>query len=281
MIARNLLFASLKGLTVLLLFIVSFQARSASLYLSSGARGSQDGWHLLRERFQLVEHYSHKAVAKELGRFSQAYFNRLRSRIVAHQGFLNSEVGERKVPAELALLPLIESALDGNAISPARAAGVWQFMPETARACGLKVTRQSDDRKDIVKATEAALNLLEDLYDQTGDWLLAIAAYNVGAGRIQRAITKAAVAEPDFWQLSLPRETRQFVARLLALSKVVYAPEQHGLRLPALKPANRMHAGFRETEPEFWQEPHRVLWMDQGQTQEHLQNNGIESVGKY
>ena len=244
MIARNLLFAYLKGLIVLLLFTVSgrFSICTASSYLPE-SKGRPDDWHVLRQGFQLVEHYDHQAVARELGRFSQSYFNRLKARITAHQGFLNSEVKEREVPAELALLPLIESALDGNAISPASAAGIWQFMPATARAYGLKVSRQYDDRKDIVKATEAALNLLEALYDETGDWLLAIAAYNVGLRRIRQELAKSADSDPDFWTLSLPRETRQFVARLLALSKVVHAPEQHGLRLPALSSAS-VNAGL-------------------------------------
>ena len=244
MIARNLLFVHLKGLIVLLFFAASarFSNGYASTYFPE-ARSKPDDWHILRQGFQLVEHYDHKAVAKELGRFSQNYFNRLKARITAHQSFLNSRVKGREVPAELALLPLIESALDGNAISPARAVGIWQFMPETAKAYGLKVSKHDDDRKDIVKATEAALNLLEALYDETGDWLLAIAAYNVGLRRIHQAVAKTPESEPDFWQLSLPRETRQFVARLLALSKVVYAPEQHGLRLPALKkPA--LHTGL-------------------------------------
>ena len=237
MIARNLLLVRLKNIIVLLLFVASarFGTGYASAYLPE-ARSRPDGWHVLRQGFQLVEHYDHKAVAREMGRFSQSYFNRLKARITAHQGFLNSEVKDRAMPAELALLPLVESALDGNAISPARAAGIWQFMPATARAYGLEVSKHYDDRKDIVKATEAALNLLETLYNETGDWLLAIAAYNVGIRRIRQEVARKSESEPDFWRLSLPKETRQFVARLLALSKVVYAPEQHGLRLPALKP---------------------------------------------
>ena len=266
MIARNLLFAQLKNLIVLLLFVVS-SPLSASL---PEARRKPDDWHILRQGFQLVEHYDHKAVARELGRFSQSYFNRLKARIIAHQGFLNSKVKGRKIPAELALLPLIESALDGNAISPARAAGIWQFMPATAKAYGLTVNHQDDDRKDIVKATDAALNLLEALYDETGDWLLAIAAYNVGARRIRQAVAKTSNSEPDFWDLSLPKETREFVARLLALSKVIYAPEQHGLLLPALKQSSA-NAAVWEIETGFGRQLSSLgrltaatpLWMDE------------------
>lgn len=87
----------------------------------------------------------------------------------------------------------------------------------------------------IAKATDAALNLLEALYDETGDWLLAIAAYNVGIRRIHQAASNNKNVKAGFWGLPLPGETREFVARLLALSKVVYESQPHGLMLPVLE----------------------------------------------
>lgn len=199
---------------------------------SSGHTGD---WQILRDKFQLTDYYDHRAVQAELGKFSQNYFNRLQKRLKKYQAFINHKVSEQGLPAELALLPLVESALDAEAISPASAVGFWQFMPDTAKAYGLEISDHFDARKDLALSTEAALKLLQQLYKETDDWLLAIAAYNAGIVRINREMAKQDRNYGDFWRLSLPKETRQFVARLLALSQIVMAPEQHGLSLPALK----------------------------------------------
>ena len=247
--AKNVLATDCKRLFMMLVLGMICYLRIAWVAAHSDSAFHTNGdWHSLRKGFQLTHHYEHKAVALELSRFSQHYFNRLRSRITAHQAFINSKVNGRSLPAELALVPLIESALDGEAISPAKAVGFWQFMPATARAYGLKVTSTYDGRKDLIGATDAALNLLQALYNETGDWLLAIAAYNVGARRVHKAVANARGDTPDFWKLSLPRETRKFVARLLALSRVISAPEQHGLNLPELCPNHKLQTDIRNQD---------------------------------
>ena len=207
-----------------------------------------DDWQMLRNRFQLMGHYDDYAVHGELDKFSQNYFNRLKKRLQAYQAFLNREVCSRNMPAELALLPMIESTLDAEAVSPARAAGLWQLMPETARAYGLQVSEHHDERKELVQSTQAALSFLQALYRETNDWLLAIAAYNVGAGKINRALSHLDETPVDFWKLSLPGETRQFVARLLALSCVIMEPQQYGLTLPTLRPVH-FRSGIQQYEP--------------------------------
>ena len=174
---------SLKSL--LFFLVLGFQAfgYASRSYSEPNYPGSESSWHELRQGFRLMDHYHDAAVTSEVRQFSQRYFDRLRKRILSHQAYLNTQVRGKNVPAELALLPLIESALNAEARSPANAVGFWQFMPDTAKAYGLAVSGQQDGRKDLVLATDAALRLLERLYDETGDWLLAIAAYNVGGGQ--------------------------------------------------------------------------------------------------
>jgi membrane-bound lytic murein transglycosylase D len=144
------------------------------------------------------------------------------------------------MPAELALLPVVESAFDPFATSPAGAAGIWQFMPETADHVGLDMDWWYDGRRDIVASTEAALAYLGDLHERfDGDWLLALAAYNAGSARVQRAIARnRAAGEPaDYWHLPLPAETRAYVPRLIALKTIIARPHDYGVSLPELPDA--------------------------------------------
>jgi membrane-bound lytic murein transglycosylase D len=148
-----------------------------------------------------------------------------------------TRVEQRGLPTELALLPVIESAFDPFARSPSGAAGIWQFMPATADEVGLRRDWWFDGRRDIVAATEAALDYLSALrqrYD--GDWLLALAAYNAGSARVNRAIrTNRSQGRPaDFWHLPLPDETRNYVPKLIALRAVLTNPSAYGITLPAL-----------------------------------------------
>jgi membrane-bound lytic murein transglycosylase D len=147
-----------------------------------------------------------------------------------------NRVEERGLPAELALLPFVESAFDPHAISPVGAAGIWQFMPGTATQLGLQQSWWYDGRKDIIDATEAALDYLTQLHRQFGDWLLALAAYNAGSGRVQRAIEQNRLeGKPvDFWHLPLPAETQGYVPRLIALRAVINNPADYNITLPPL-----------------------------------------------
>jgi membrane-bound lytic murein transglycosylase D len=141
------------------------------------------------------------------------------------------------MPAELALLPVIESAFDPFATSPAGAAGIWQFMPSTADDAGLDQNWWYDGRRDIIASTEAALDYLKQLHKRfDGDWFLALAAYNAGTARVQRAIrrNRDAGKPVDFWHLSLPAETQSYVPRLIALRAIIERPHDYNVSLPDL-----------------------------------------------
>ena len=151
--------------------------------------------------------------------------------------YILSRVEERGLPAELALLPVIESAFDPFASSPAGAAGIWQFMPATAKYVGLRQDWWVDDRRDIVAATDAALDYLSKLQQRfDGDWLLALAAYNAGSARVNKAIrlNRSQGKPVDFWHLPLPEETRGYVPKLIALRAIISNPEAHNITLPTL-----------------------------------------------
>ena len=151
--------------------------------------------------------------------------------------YILSRVEERGMPTELALLPVIESAFDPFASSPAGAAGIWQFMPATAKYVGLRQDWWVDDRRDIVAATDAALDYLSKLQQRfDGDWLLALAAYNAGSARVNKAIrlNRSQGKPVDFWHLPLPEETRGYVPKLIALRAIISNPEAHNITLPIL-----------------------------------------------
>ncbi len=146
-----------------------------------------------------------------------------------------TEVEARGMPLEFALLPVVESAYEPFAYSPSRAAGLWQFIPGTGVRFGLKQDWWYDGRRDIVESTRAALDYLQALHDQfDGDWLLAIAAYNVGENTVQREFdrNRAAGRPTDFWHLNLPAETRAYVPKLLAMKRLMAEPERYGLDFP-------------------------------------------------
>jgi membrane-bound lytic murein transglycosylase D len=148
-----------------------------------------------------------------------------------------AELDVRGLPQELALLPAVESAFDPFALSRRLAAGLWQFLPGTGRSHGLAQDWWTDDRRDVREATRAALDHLSSLREAfDGDWLLALAAYNAGPGRVRRAIARSERrGEPaDFFALDLPAETRRYVPRLLALARLVAEPEAAGVELPEI-----------------------------------------------
>jgi membrane-bound lytic murein transglycosylase D len=158
-------------------------------------------------------------------------------------GYIQGEVSKRGFPAEITLLPFVESSYDPFAYSHGRAAGLWQFIPGTARLYGLQQDWWYDGRRDVIASTQAALDYLDKLQQQfDGDWLLALAAYNSGGGTVSKAITKNRKAgkPTDFWHLKLPPETAAYVPKLLAISAIVANPQKYGINLEPL-PAQ---AGF-------------------------------------
>ncbi|HTV94671.1 MAG TPA: LysM peptidoglycan-binding domain-containing protein [Steroidobacteraceae bacterium] len=142
-----------------------------------------------------------------------------------------TEVEARGMPMEFALLPVVESAYEPFAYSVSRAAGLWQFIPATGARFGLKQDWWYDGRRDVIESTRAALDYLQALHDQfNGDWLLAIAAYNVGEAWVQRSLdyNRAHGLPTDFWHLNLPAETRAYVPKLLAMKRLMAEPERYG-----------------------------------------------------
>ena len=146
------------------------------------------------------------------------------------------EVDARGLPMELALLPFIESAFNPQAQSSARAAGMWQFMPATGRAFDLRQNAFRDDRRDVIASTRAALDYLEQLNGQFGDWQLALAAYNWGQGSVQRAqrANRLKQRPVDYGSLQMPAETRNYVPKLQAVKNILLRPQDFGLTLPPL-----------------------------------------------
>ena len=146
------------------------------------------------------------------------------------------ELELRNMPTELALLPFVESEFNPQAVSRANAVGIWQFMPATGRYFSLKQTAFRDDRRDVLASTRAALDYLEKLYAQFGDWHLALAAYNWGSGRVSRAVSSKSHGglRPAYTDLltSMPMETRMYVPKLQAMKNIVFSPEAYGARLP-------------------------------------------------
>ncbi|MEZ7828114.1 MAG: transglycosylase SLT domain-containing protein [Brachymonas denitrificans] len=144
------------------------------------------------------------------------------------------ELERRNMPTELALLPFVESAFNPQAVSSAKAAGMWQFIPSTGKQYELAQNRFLDDRRDVLRSTRAALDYLQRLYTMFGDWHLALAAYNWGEGNVQRAINRniAAGRGTSYEELTMPQETRQYVPKLQAIKNIIRNPATFNTALP-------------------------------------------------
>jgi membrane-bound lytic murein transglycosylase MltF len=157
------------------------------------------------------------------------------SRMAQYSDMISSKLAARKMPQELIYLAMIESNFDPNAKSPAHAVGLWQFMGGTARQFGLTVRGRVDERKDPARSTDAALSYLSSLYDRFGSWYLAAAAYNSGEGTVSRALRnvtgKKVGTDADFFRIlpKLPRETQEYVPKLIASARVGQSPERYGI----------------------------------------------------
>jgi len=166
-----------------------------------------------------------------------SYFKRVSKRAEPFLYLIVDELERRGMPLELALLPIVESAFDPFAYSHGRASGMWQIIPGTGKRFGLAQNWWYDGRRDVTASTKAALDYLQYLNRFfKGNWLHAIAAYNSGEGRVNRAIKKNRKAgkATDFWSLELPKETKDYVPRLLALAQILKTPEQYDLSWPVI-----------------------------------------------
>jgi membrane-bound lytic murein transglycosylase D len=182
----------------------------------------------------VIEDVDHDAVDREERWFAghPTYLDRTFKRGERYLYHIVKEIEARKMPLELALLPVVESAFNPVAYSRARASGLWQFIPGTGRRYDLKQNWYYDGRRDVIAATDAALDYLQFLAEEfDGDWLLAVAAYNCGEANIARAVARNRKAgkPTDFFSLKLPRETRAYVPKLLAMRRIVNDPAAHGL----------------------------------------------------
>ena len=205
-----------------------------------GPAQGADIWTRIRDSFEL-QATDEPRIEEELSWYLEHrdYLVRVQERARPYLYHITREVQRRGMPGEIILLPLIESAFQPFAYSSGHAAGLWQLIPATGRMLGLKQNWWYDGRRDIVASTRAALDLLQTLNQQfDGDWLLALAAYNCGGGTVSRAIAKNQKRgrPTDFWSLDLPEETRNYVPRLLAASRMFAGAERYGLELLPIPP---------------------------------------------
>ena len=165
------------------------------------------------------------------------YIQRMTERSKKYLFHIVEELEKRNMPAELALLPFIESAFNPQAVSSAKAAGMWQFMPRTGTYFELKQNAFRDDRRDVLASTRAALDYLQKLHVMFGDWHLALAAYNWGEGNVGRAIArnKRAGLGTSYLDLTMPAETRLYVPKLQAVKNIVARPEAFQAELPLIE----------------------------------------------
>lgn len=208
-------------------------------------------WPRIRAGFQIDTHLEHPSVQAELEWYSnhQEYLYRTMARAEPFIHYILDEAEKRGLPTELVLLPIVESAYQPFAYSHGRAAGIWQFIPSTGRHYGLEQNWWYDGRRDIYASTQAALQYLQNLNKMfDGDWTLALAAYNSGSGTVQRAIrrNKKKGKPTDFWHLKLPKETRSYVPKLMALKELVESPELYEIGLRCIPDA----PGFVQVDTE-------------------------------
>lgn len=164
------------------------------------------------------------------------YMGRMTERSSRYLFFIVEEVERRRMPTELALLPFVESAFQAEAVSTAKAAGLWQFIPSTGRHYDLEQNMWKDERRSVIDSTRAALDYLQKLHDMFGDWHLALAAYNWGEGSVSRAIARNRKLRKGtgYTDLNMPVETQHYVPKLQAVKNIVAEPGRYGITLPPL-----------------------------------------------
>ena len=223
-------------------------ARSAQ---GRGAAGG-DLWARVRSGMKLNLHASGR-IDEKISSFRRdpAFMAKLSERARPYLHVVMSEIQRRGLPAELALLPHIESRYNPAATSPVAAAGMWQFMPYTGREMGLRQDAWQDERRDVIASTRAAMDYLQQLHRRLGgDWELAMAAYNCGPARVEsaQAANRMRGKPTDFWSLNLPNETENYVPQILAAARLVAEPARNGVNLPPV-PSNPQLEVVRTDRP--------------------------------
>jgi membrane-bound lytic murein transglycosylase D len=199
---------------------------------------AKDLWARVRQGFQLPP-LEHELVGQHERYYASRpeYVQRMTARANRYLYHVVEEIERRGMPAELALLPFIESAFNPQATSSARASGIWQFMPATGKDFDLTQNIFRDERRDVLASTRAALDYLQRLHRMFGDWHLALAAYNWGEGNVQRAIKRnqSQGLPTDYLSINMPAETRHYVPKLHAVRNIVAQPEAYNLALTPIE----------------------------------------------
>ncbi|OGT56454.1 MAG: hypothetical protein A3F14_02580 [Gammaproteobacteria bacterium RIFCSPHIGHO2_12_FULL_43_28] len=202
-------------------------------------RKANNLWDTLRNDFSLPHYENNPAVRAKINWYmhNRDYLYRAASRAAPYIFYITQQIKTRHLPAELALLPIVESAYNPFNDSPAGAAGIWQLMPSTASGLGIKQDGWYDGRRDVIASTRAALDYLDYLQSFfNGNWLYAIAAYNTGEGNVLAAIKRNLRRGDDinFWALPVAQETRDYVPSLLALAVIISHPYRYPVNLPPI-----------------------------------------------
>ncbi|MCP1312772.1 MULTISPECIES: transglycosylase SLT domain-containing protein [unclassified Halomonas] len=205
----------------------------------------QDVWSVMRQSFQWQEITLPLEAQARVDEWIEHYRARpqniveITRRATPWLAWISEQVSERGLPGEIALIPFVESSFDPSAKSHRGAAGLWQFMPGTGDALGLVRNQSYDGRLDVVTSTQAALDYLESQAAEwyQGDIMLSLAAYNAGAGTVNKALRSAQSQGLDgsYWDLSLPSETMQYVPKLKAIATIIQDPERYGVELPDIQ----------------------------------------------
>jgi membrane-bound lytic murein transglycosylase D len=213
-------------------------ADSARLQPLPTSDSSIDLWQRIRRGFAMPDLETRAAANSTRWYAAQPdYFGRMAGRGNLYLFHIVEEIERRGMPTELALLPFVESAMQPEALSGAQAAGLWQFIPSTGKLYQLEQNLWRDERRDVLESTRAALDYLQKLHDDFGDWHLALAAYNCGEGCVGRAVQQARARKrsTDYSSLPLPRETLGYVPKLQAIKNIVRDPAAYGVALPAIR----------------------------------------------
>lgn len=205
-------------------------------------RNADNLWDVLREEFSLVHYEENYAVQAKIEWFmnNQDFLLRSATRAAPYLYYISQQLRTKHLPAELVLLPIIESGYNPFSVSNMGASGIWQLMPGTASGLGIKRDWWYDGRRDVLASTEAALSYLAYLQSFfEGNWLLAIAAYNTGEGNVLTAIKKniREGLDTDFWSLPVAQQTRDYVPSLLALAVIISHPDKYPIYLPPIRNA--------------------------------------------
>jgi membrane-bound lytic murein transglycosylase D len=189
-----------------------------------------------------------------------------------YAGMMRTIFREHDLPEELVNLAFVESDVNPRATSHAQAAGIWQFLPSTARTYGMRTTAALDERRDPEKSTRAAAEHLKSLYRHFQTWPLALAAYNAGENAVRRAVNRQHTR--NFWQLRLPKETRRFVPKFMAMTIIARDPHRYGFSLPREAP--------HDTEILHVSQPTEIRQIAEaaGTTVKHLRELNPELVGQ-